>query len=74
MIYSQFCSQRAIIDMVGNKSWVKEHTTGHYWSDAKAESVTEKMKENNQWEWIQRMGSIYNCAEEIVRFVFFFEK
>ena len=32
----------------------------------KAESVTEKMKEDNQWEWIQRMGSIYNRAEEIV--------
>ena len=32
----------------------------------KAESVTEKMKEDNQWEWIQRMGSIHYCAEEIV--------
>lgn len=32
----------------------------------KAESVTEKMKENNQWEWIQRMNSIFNRAEEIV--------
>lgn len=32
----------------------------------KAESVTEKMKEDNQWEWIQRMNSIYNRAEEIV--------
>ena len=32
----------------------------------KAESVTEEMKENNQWEWIQRMGSIHNRAEEIV--------
>lgn len=32
----------------------------------KAESVTEKMKEGNQWEWIQRMGSIHNRAEEIV--------
>jgi len=32
----------------------------------KAESVTEKMKESNQWEWIQRMGSIHNHAEEIV--------
>ena len=31
----------------------------------KAESVTEKMKENNQWEWIQRMNSIFNRAEEI---------
>ena len=30
------------------------------------ESVTEKMKEDNQWEWIQRMGSIHNRAEEIV--------
>ena len=32
----------------------------------KAESVTEEMKENNQWEWIQRMGSIHNRAEEII--------
>lgn len=32
----------------------------------KAESVTEKMKEDNQWKWIQRMGSIYNRAEEII--------
>ena len=32
----------------------------------KAESVTEKMKADNQWEWIQRMGSIHNRAEEIV--------
>lgn len=32
----------------------------------KVESVTEKMKESNQWEWIQRMGSIHNRAEEIV--------
>lgn len=32
----------------------------------KAESVIEKMKEDNQWEWIQRMGSIHNRAEEIV--------
>lgn len=32
----------------------------------KDEFVTEKMKENNQWEWIQRMGSIHNRAEKIV--------
>ena len=32
----------------------------------KAESVTEKMKADNQWDWIQRMGSIHNRAEEIV--------
>ena len=32
----------------------------------KAESVTEKIKEDNQWEWIRRMDSIYNRAEEIV--------
>lgn len=32
----------------------------------KAESVTEKMKEDNQWEWILRMNSIYNRAKEIV--------
>ena len=32
----------------------------------KAESVTEKMKADNQLEWIQRMNSIHNRAEEIV--------
>lgn len=32
----------------------------------KAESVTEKMKEYNQWEWIQKMNSIFNRAEEII--------
>lgn len=32
----------------------------------KTESVNEKLKEDKQWEWIQRMNSIYNCAEEIV--------
>ena len=32
----------------------------------KAESVTEEMKGNNQWEWIQRMNSIFNRAEKIV--------
>lgn len=32
----------------------------------KTESVTEKMKEDNQWEWVQRMNSIQNRAEEIV--------
>ena len=32
----------------------------------KAESVTEEMKENNQWELILRMCSIHNRAEEIV--------
>ena len=31
-----------------------------------AESVTEKMKEDNQWEWIQRMNSSHNRVEEIV--------
>jgi len=32
----------------------------------KAESVIEKMKGDNQQEWIQRMSSIHNRAEEIV--------
>lgn len=32
----------------------------------KAESVTEKMKEDNQWEWIRKMNSIFNRAEEII--------
>ena len=31
-----------------------------------AASVTEKMKEDNQWEWIQKTNSIHNRAEEIV--------
>lgn len=31
-----------------------------------AESVTEELKENNQWLWIQSMNSIHNHAEEIV--------
>jgi len=31
-----------------------------------AESVTEELKKDNQWEWIQRMNSIHNRAEEIV--------
>ena len=30
------------------------------------ESVTEELKEKNQWLWIQRMNSIHNRAEEIV--------
>ena len=32
----------------------------------KPEPVTEKLKADNQWGWIQRMGSIHNRAEEIV--------
>ena len=32
----------------------------------KAESVTEKMKEDNQWEWVRKMNSIFNRVEEIV--------
>ena len=32
----------------------------------KAESVTEKIREDNQWKWVQRMSSIHNRAEEIV--------
>lgn len=32
----------------------------------KAESVTEELKENNQWLWIQSMNNIRNRAEEIV--------
>lgn len=32
----------------------------------KAEAVTEEMKQNDQWEWIKRMNSIHNRAEEIV--------
>ena len=32
----------------------------------KAESVTDKLKEDNQRKWIQRMSNIHNRAEEIV--------
>ena len=32
----------------------------------KAESVTEEIKENEQWEWIQRMNSTFSRAEEII--------
>ena len=32
----------------------------------KAESVTEELKKENQMEWVGRMMSIYNRAEEIV--------
>ena len=33
---------------------------------AKQESVNEELKTNNQLEWVQRMNSIKNRAEEIV--------
>ncbi len=33
---------------------------------AKAESVTERLKAENQMEWVQRMNSIRNRAEEII--------
>lgn len=33
---------------------------------AKAEGVTEKLKEENQMEWVSRMNNIRNRAEEIV--------
>ena len=32
----------------------------------KAESVTEDLKRDNQWEWVRRTNSIRNRAEEIV--------
>ena len=31
-----------------------------------AEGVTEKLKEDNQWEWVQRMNNIQQHAREIV--------
>ncbi len=31
-----------------------------------AEGVTEQLKEQNQWEWVQRMGNIQARAREIV--------
>ena len=33
---------------------------------AKAQGVNERLKEDNQWRWIQMMGNIRNAAEEIV--------
>ena len=33
---------------------------------AKAEGVTEELKEGNQMEWVGRMNNIRNRAEEIV--------
>ena len=44
----------------------KERLRGIICQMQKAESVTEKMKEDNQWEWIQKMNSIFNRAEEII--------
>ena len=34
---------------------------------AKAEGVTEELKKQNQMEWVRRMNSLRNRAEEIVR-------
>ena len=31
-----------------------------------SEGVTEELKEQNQWEWVQRMGNIQQRAREIV--------
>ena len=31
-----------------------------------AEGVTEKLKEQDQWEWVQRMGNIQQRAGEVV--------
>ena len=33
---------------------------------AKQENITEELKANNQMEWVQRMNSIKNRAEEII--------
>ena len=33
---------------------------------AEKENVTEKLKANNQMEWVQKMNNIRNCATEIV--------
>ena len=30
------------------------------------EGITEKLKEDNQWEWIQRMGNIQQRVREVV--------
>ena len=32
-----------------------------------AESVTEKMKEDNQMEWVRRMNNIYNRTTELIK-------
>ncbi|MBE6784611.1 MAG: TnpV protein [Ruminococcaceae bacterium] len=31
-----------------------------------AEGVTEELKEQDQWEWVQRMGNIQHRAREVV--------
>ena len=31
-----------------------------------AEGVTEKLKEDNQWEWIQKISNIQQCVNKIV--------
>lgn len=31
-----------------------------------SEGVTEQLKEQNQWEWVQKMGNIQQRANEIV--------
>lgn len=36
------------------------------WQMAKAEGVTEQMKAENQMEWVRRMNSIRDRAEEII--------
>lgn len=32
-----------------------------------AEGVTENLKQRSQWEWVKRMNSIVNRAEEIIK-------
>ena len=32
-----------------------------------AESVTEDLKRQSQWEWVKAMNSIASCAEEIIK-------
>ena len=32
-----------------------------------AEGVTEKLKENNQMEWVRRMNNIYNRTTELIK-------
>ena len=34
---------------------------------AKQEGITEQLKVTDQWDWVQRMNSVRNRAEEIVR-------
>ena len=52
------------------KKYLKEHKSGYYQylllQMAERQGVTEKMKEENQMEWVGRMNGIKASVEEIV--------